>query len=65
MALDWIVPGTQQEDAPLSAAASRDALLRLVNEGYLVGTTRPDLSTFTRVDELGLGATGQSLAGAR
>lgn len=27
--LDWIVPGTQQEDAPLSAAASRDALLRL------------------------------------
>ena len=29
MALDWIVPGTQQEDAPLSAAASRDALLRL------------------------------------
>ena len=29
VALDWIVPGTQQEDAPLSAAASRDALLRL------------------------------------
>jgi hypothetical protein len=25
VALDWIVPGTQQEDAPLSAAASRDA----------------------------------------
>jgi hypothetical protein len=29
VALDWIVPGTQKEDAPLSAAASRDASLRL------------------------------------
>ncbi len=29
LALDWIVPGRQGEDAPLSAAASRDALARL------------------------------------
>lgn len=29
MALDWIVPGAKGDDAPLSAAASRDALARL------------------------------------
>ncbi len=29
LALDWIVPGSQGNDAPLSAAASRDALKRL------------------------------------
>lgn len=29
MAIDWIVPGTQGDDAPLSAAAARDALTRL------------------------------------
>lgn len=29
MAIDWIVPGAQGEDAPLSAAATRDALTRL------------------------------------
>lgn len=29
VALDWIVPGTQGEDAPLSAAATRDAAVRL------------------------------------
>jgi len=29
LALDWIVPGSGGEDAPLSAAASRDALERL------------------------------------
>ena len=29
VALDWIVPSTQGDDAPLSAAASRDALDRL------------------------------------
>ena len=29
LALDWIVPGAKGEDAPLSAAASRDALQRL------------------------------------
>lgn len=29
VALDWILPGTQGEDAPLSAVASRDGLKRL------------------------------------
>ena len=29
LALDWIVPGGRGEDAPLAAAASRDALARL------------------------------------
>ena len=29
VALDWIVPGSMGDDAPLSAAANRDALLRL------------------------------------
>ncbi|MEO8119786.1 MAG: hypothetical protein ABI606_10750 [Rhodoferax sp.] len=29
LTLDWIVPGKQGEDAPLSAAASQDALVRL------------------------------------
>jgi hypothetical protein len=29
IALDWIVPGSRGDDAPLSAAASRDALARL------------------------------------
>lgn len=29
LALDWIVPGSQGEEAPLSAAASRDGLQRL------------------------------------
>ncbi len=31
--LDWIVPGTQGDDAPLSAAATRDALARLAALG--------------------------------
>lgn len=29
MTIDWIVPGAQGDDAPLSAAATRDALTRL------------------------------------
>ncbi len=29
LALDWIVPGSRGDDAPLSAAASRDSLARL------------------------------------
>ena len=33
VALDWIVPGSAGEDAPLSAAATRDALLRLQSLG--------------------------------
>jgi hypothetical protein len=31
LALDWIVPGSKGEDAPLSAAASRDAQARLAS----------------------------------
>jgi len=33
LALDWIVPGTQGDDAPLSAAATRDASARLQARG--------------------------------
>lgn len=33
LVLDWIVPGTQGDDAPLSAAATRDALARLAALG--------------------------------
>lgn len=33
LALDWIVPGRQGEDAPLSAAATRDASARLQARG--------------------------------
>ncbi|MFC5499007.1 hypothetical protein ACFPOE_15780 [Caenimonas terrae] len=33
LALDWIVPGGRGEEAPLSAAASRDALARLAALG--------------------------------
>ncbi len=29
LAIDWLLPGSQGDDAPLSAAATRDALLRL------------------------------------
>jgi hypothetical protein len=29
LALDWIIPGTKGDDAPLSAAAARDSLARL------------------------------------
>jgi len=33
LALDWIVPGSRGDDAPLSAAASRDSLTRLRSLG--------------------------------
>ncbi|HXD39958.1 MAG TPA: hypothetical protein VN649_05310 [Ramlibacter sp.] len=36
IALDWIVPGSRGDDAPLSAAASRDALERLKALGRAV-----------------------------
>lgn len=41
MVIDWIVPGTLGDDAPLSAAATRDALTRLA------ATTRSAPSTST------------------
>lgn len=37
--LDWIVPGKQGEDAPLSAAASQDALMRLQTLGRAAPVT--------------------------
>jgi hypothetical protein len=33
VALDWIVPGAGDDDAPLSAAATRDGLIRLADLG--------------------------------
>ncbi|MEZ0306451.1 MAG: hypothetical protein ACAH21_00920 [Ramlibacter sp.] len=36
VALDWIVPGSKGDDAPLSAAASRDGLERLATLGRAV-----------------------------
>ena len=39
LALDWIVPGRRGEDAPLAAAATRDALARLGELGLAVPTT--------------------------
>lgn len=36
LALDWVVPGDQGDDAPLSAVASRDALARLEALGQKV-----------------------------
>ena len=39
LAIDWIVPGTLGDDAPLAAAASRDALDRLVALGQAAPAT--------------------------
>ena len=38
IALDWVVPGSKGDDAPLSAVASRDALARL----EALGESRPE-----------------------
>lgn len=38
--LDWIVPSRQGDEAPLSAAASRDALMRLEGLGRPLPTTQ-------------------------
>jgi hypothetical protein len=40
LALDWVVPGSQGDDAALSAAATRDALARLEESGKASPTTR-------------------------
>ena len=50
VAIDWIVPGSRGDDAPLSAAATRDALDRLQALGQTVpertsATTHPRKST--------------------
>lgn len=49
VALDWIVPGHQGEDAPLSAVASRDALLRL----QALGRPAPEQATALRTPRSG------------
>lgn len=46
LTLDWIVPSERGDDAPLAAAASRDAALRLES----VGQTTPSTSTTTTTD---------------
>lgn len=46
-AIDWIVPGAQGDDAPLSAVATRDALARLDATGQPVPTRHSH--TFTAV----------------
>lgn len=45
LTLDWIVPGGQGDDAPLSAAASRDALMRLEALGRVLPTTSATTTT--------------------
>jgi hypothetical protein len=42
LALDWIVPGRRGDDAPLAAAATRDALARLKELGLAVPLTVTD-----------------------
>lgn len=39
LTLDWIVPSARGDDAPLSAAATRDALMRLATLGRAVPTS--------------------------
>jgi hypothetical protein len=45
LALDWIVPSTRGDDAPLSAAASRDALVRLDALGMRAPQSTQAIST--------------------
>ena len=45
LALDWIVPSTRGGDAPLSAAASRDALVRLEALGMRAPQSTQAIST--------------------
>ena len=52
--LDWIVPGKAGDDAPLSAAASTDALPRLQALGR-----KPPISTDVYVTQVGLAARGR------
>lgn len=54
LVLDWIVPGKAGDDAPLSAAASTDALTRLQALGR-----KPPISTDVYVTQVGLAARGR------
>ncbi len=49
LTLDWIVPSVQGDDAPLSAAASRDALMRL----QTLGRSAPTASVLTTTPVVG------------
>jgi len=51
LALDWIVPGSRGDDAPLSAAASRDSLARL----QALGRNAPTQSDALRMKVEGAG----------
>lgn len=51
LALDWIVPGSQGEDAPLAAVARRDALQRL----QALGRTPPAQAEAVRTPRQGTG----------
>lgn len=53
LALDWIVPGSRGDDAPLSAAASRDGLARL----QALGRAAPARADATRKKALRDGRT--------
>ena len=54
LTLDWVVPGAQGDDAPLSAAATRDALARLAE----LNQSHPKTQGYTAVATAGLsGAT--------
>jgi hypothetical protein len=55
LTLDWIVPGKRGEDAPLSAAASQDALMRL----QTLGRAAP--ATSTRTSSLVAGGSANQL----
>lgn len=48
VALDWIVPGASGDDAPLSAAATRDGLIRLADLGR-----QPPKNTDVHISEVG------------
>jgi len=52
MAIDWIVPGTQGDDAPLSAAATRDALTRLAATAQAVPTGTDHTVTAVRPGQM-------------
>lgn len=51
VALDWIVPGNQGDDAPLSAAATRDATARLQSLGR--GAPQAAHTLYKRVEPAG------------
>lgn len=57
--LDWVLPGSKGDDAPLSAVASRDGMKRLQSQGRDVPQTASDHTTNT------MGLAGSRLRVAR